>query len=222
MLASVPRSEAEQDRHLVELYEMLRKFAPEHIRGDRVDDAVHETAARVFEKLRAGTWVYPETLDEPFVRKLLINQDRSRARKERRGRARDAEHLRARELTPPAWMSADQCYTEEWIRDFQEKAIEKLPVRCQEAFRLVRDQGCSHAEIAVLLDASVNTICNDLVAARKAIRTAAEAKGILPETRSNTGKTQRRRRKRKYTRFAPKYPAAEGATHEHLHLVHNP
>jgi RNA polymerase sigma-70 factor, ECF subfamily len=49
-------------------------------------------------------------------------------------------------------------------------AIKSLPARCQQIFRLSRDQDLSYKEIAQMLDLSVNTVENQMSIALKKLR----------------------------------------------------
>jgi RNA polymerase sigma-70 factor, ECF subfamily len=51
------------------------------------------------------------------------------------------------------------------------KAISTLPERCQQIFRLSREEEMSYKEIAQLLDISVNTVENQIAIALKKLRT---------------------------------------------------
>lgn len=55
------------------------------------------------------------------------------------------------------------------------RAIDELPERRQQVFKLSRDQGLTYAEIAAVMDISVNTVENHMVRAMKSLRSSLSA-----------------------------------------------
>jgi DNA-directed RNA polymerase specialized sigma24 family protein len=214
MVAPVPRSAAEQDRYITEVYALLTKYAAEHARADRAADIVHGVAAKIIEKVRTGTWVYPKRLDEALMRTLLVNHRKNKSRDDGKAAARGMDYVRARQLELPAWMRADQSLTEESIWELKEVVLRSLPVRCSEAFRLVHDEEFSYEDAATLLRVSTRTVASDLRMARHALRQAAMAKGLVADGERVNKRTLRSRRKREYKRFAPVYPKPVSETQE--------
>lgn len=59
-------------------------------------------------------------------------------------------------------------------------AIEQLPGQRQKVYRLSREEGLSHQQIADKLDISVNTVKNQIVASLKFIRQSINKQKGLP------------------------------------------
>jgi RNA polymerase sigma-70 factor, ECF subfamily len=57
------------------------------------------------------------------------------------------------------------------LEQILENAIQKLPDRCQQIFRLSREEEMSYQDIAKILDISVNTVENQMSIALKKLRT---------------------------------------------------
>lgn len=55
------------------------------------------------------------------------------------------------------------------------RAIEQLPERRRQVFKLSREQGLTYAEIAAVMDISVNTVENQMVRAMKSLRSRLSA-----------------------------------------------
>jgi RNA polymerase sigma factor (sigma-70 family) len=172
------RIHARQNRYLLKVYALLHRFAPEHVREDHVDDVVHEIVESILVKVRAGSWVYPAVIEEAFIRRLIVNRRKNRGKERRRGAARDAEHLRSRELMHPIWTSADQSETEEKLAAIQHEVVEKLPKRCRHAYYMVREEGSSYREAARRLRVSEHTVRNYIVTAHRSLRHEFEKRGI--------------------------------------------
>lgn len=66
--------------------------------------------------------------------------------------------------------SSDQVLEMKELNHIVEEAIKSLPDRCQQIFRLSRDQDLSNKEIAKILNISVNTVENQMSIALKKLR----------------------------------------------------
>ena len=75
--------------------------------------------------------------------------------------------------TPTEWMyrgGTDDALNERELADALARAIETLPPRTQQAYRLVREHHCSYATAAEVMEISVHTVEIHLVRALKALR----------------------------------------------------
>ena len=167
-----------QNRYLLKVYALLRVYAPDHVKRDHIDDVIHEVIAATLEELRAGTWQHGWEVGEVFLRTLLYNRVRNRKRMRRRGQKRDGEYLRSREMTPSSWMSPDRTDHEEWNDEFRKDVLKSLPKRCRKAYRMVREEGLSYAEVARRLGKSVCTVRGHVVTAHRRYREELERQGI--------------------------------------------
>jgi RNA polymerase sigma-70 factor, ECF subfamily len=133
-------------------YPPLVRFA-ESILGDR--PSAEETAQDVMLEL----WRRRESLDvETSLQAYLFRAARNRALNS----IRHDNVMRRKEsaiaaLTTPAQPS-DRATLEREIDTAVRHAIETLPPRCREVFRLSREAGLTYAEIAGTLDISVKTV----------------------------------------------------------------
>lgn len=64
----------------------------------------------------------------------------------------------------------DSAFEYEEFSQAVRRAIDELPERRRQVFRLSREQGLTYAEIAAVMDISVNTVENQMVRATKSLR----------------------------------------------------
>lgn len=134
------------------------------------DEASQDLAQDVFVRL----WKYRTNLDPTFAphrllktiaKRLVLNELRSIAYG---NQARAYFWNRIQILQNPV---ADQLHYNELLR-LANQAITSLPLRQQEVFRLSREEGLSHEEIASTLRISKSTVNNLLVRAIKTVKNA--------------------------------------------------
>jgi len=110
-----------------------------------------------------------------YLRRAVINGCLSTIRKNKR--LSYEEDPVARTLDHQS--NVDNIYAYKELEEVIEQAIESLPDRCREVFKLSRQENLSHKEIAAQLSISTKTIENQMTKALKVIRLALKEYGLL-------------------------------------------
>jgi RNA polymerase sigma factor (sigma-70 family) len=204
-------TEADQDRVLLEIYSLSRAFLRGKVAKQNIDDAVHDIATDCLIKLRTGVWTEAPDNMQAFVRKLVRDYVIDRRRKRVPREEHDAEHLRAREAMPPAWVLPDRPDDdEESIADFRRQVLSKVPKCFREAYYIVREQGLSYEEAAGRMGVTPETVHDYIKKANRAFRKELRVLGIAnpKHVEDRTSDTNWRSPE---ARFAPAYVSHEPA-----------
>jgi RNA polymerase sigma-70 factor (ECF subfamily) len=176
--ASVAIAHTRERPTLAELYEahsgfvwrVVRRFGIEEAAAE---DIVHEVFIVARRKLPAfegrssfATWLYG------IARGVCANERRSRARSKRR-----------LELVPPPDPAAspEDAMRSEDTRVLIRVFLDALPEAQRRVFELADIEGCSGPEIAVMLDAPLNSVYSRLRLARKRFHAFLRERGMLGE-----------------------------------------
>jgi RNA polymerase sigma-70 factor (family 1) len=133
--------------------------------------ATQEIVQDVFVRI----WVKRATLTEignfdaylfTAVRNHVFNYIRNMARERNRQAALEADSLTA----PPVMQSVESQLTPEDYHSLLDDAVAQLPQQQQRVYRLHKQEGLSHAEIAVRMQLSVETVKKHMSLALRAIR----------------------------------------------------
>jgi RNA polymerase sigma factor (sigma-70 family) len=152
------RSEAEQDRFLLDIYAIARRIAGQRLRKDQADEVAQAVVAACLESVRTNPWpIEPENL-EAFVYAMVKNQKTDWHRSRRASARRDANDLRTRTDAQPTWISPSTAVEEELLSDFKQRVLDSLPIDCVAAFYLVRELKLTHQDTAVSLGVPTSTI----------------------------------------------------------------
>jgi RNA polymerase sigma factor (sigma-70 family) len=210
MFGSRLRSEADQDRFLLKIYETARQLTRK-IKDDDPADVVNDIAISCLSKLRDGTWKHEPVNFDSFVLKLVNDCRADRRRRRMREDSYDAEHYRDREPTTQEWMLVDRSRSEESMEDFRRSLVAKLPVGCRSSYRLVREQGFTYTEAAATLGIAAKTVHNHIVYAQRILRAQLREAGIHVAYSSMGGRPRGGRWRNTKVRLAPRYLPPEPA-----------
>ena len=204
------RSEADQDRVLLEIYSLSHVLLRGKVAKQDVEDAVHDITTDCLVKLRSGVWAEaPENLQE-FVLKLVKEYVIARKRRRVAIEECDAEHLRAREAMPPAWVSPDPSDHEESISEFQRHVLSRVPNTCRAAYYAVREQGASYEEAGEKLRITPDIVRHYVKIADRAFQNELRALDIAVPAHPRRGTTETKWRTAD-ARFGPPYVSHEPA-----------
>jgi RNA polymerase sigma factor (sigma-70 family) len=200
-------SEVDQDRLLLEIYDLLPRFVMLKVREEDVDDVVQDIATDCLVKLRTGVWTeWPENI-HGLAWTLVKNHVIDRRRRSSARDEYDAEHLHDRAARHPAWASPVHASDDQAIHEFQERLLDDFSARARTVFCMVRDEGASYREVAEALHISRETVHNDIRAVRQAFRAALLLQGIDIPFRRAGGRLGAAWRKGCEERLKPTYPA---------------
>lgn len=159
---------------VLELYWARLVVFAHRMMGDAGDpeDQVQEVLARL--------WARRQSLkDEGSLKALLYTMVRNRCLDDLRRRAR-RDQLEGQLPSPtPARTPWEDVHGAE-LQRAAAAAVSRLPPRRREVFRLVREEGLSYQEVAVVLELSPQTVANHMSLALADLRTA--LKPYLPRT----------------------------------------
>lgn len=140
--------------------------------------ACPDTAEEVVEDVFLRIWAQRKFEDgccespRRYLYKAVRNQalkvlDHERVVQQLRESARSQEHLPGMSQPPVA---ADERLHADQLAAALERAIDRLPERCRQAYVLHRQQGRSQAEVAAVMGISVRTVETQLARAARALR----------------------------------------------------
>lgn len=163
-------------------------YFPKMVRFAREYVISEEEAQNVVQDMFLYLWERRELLDtisnlNAFLFTLIKNRciDYYRTTARMKEKKLSIEELDERELhlKMEALQQFDtNLFTEDDIENLLEIAIESLPDKCRQVFRLSRLEGLKHEEIAQKMDISVNTVQNHISSALRKLKTA--LKDYLP------------------------------------------
>ncbi len=117
-------------------------------------------------------WAHRERWDEVgSVRALLYTVTRNLALDEGRRLSRRSQVSFEDDIPYIGPSPSEQVVLEE-VQRAAADAVSSLPPKRQEVFRLAREEGLSHKEIAAIMDISVNTVANQMTMAVADLRRA--------------------------------------------------
>lgn len=166
LIAGIRSGETHALKQLVDAYwDTLVQFAG-RVLGGQADpqDVVQEAFIRI--------WTHRERWGEDgSVRSLLYTVTRNAALDERRKQARGERAAQAtKPPVPPAAPSDDAQAAQ--LREAASEAVEALPPKRREVFRLAREEGLTYGEIATVMGISAQTVANHMSLALADLRTA--------------------------------------------------
>jgi RNA polymerase sigma factor (sigma-70 family) len=214
MFGSRLHSQADQDRFLLKIHSTAREVARKIVEHDEPDDVAQDVAIACLVKLRSGEWTHEPANFEGFVLKLVRDCAIDRMRTRISAAENDAEHLRDRTGRTPEWMPADQSKNEESMEWLRRTLVAKVPVHCRSAYRLVREEGLSYAEVATVLGISIKTVQSHIVQAQRVLRDELRAAGIPVAYSARGGRPRGGRWRHTKIRLQPRYlpPSPEART----------
>ena len=155
--------------------------------GDEAEDVAQEAFVRIWERRERWTGGSARAVLFRIGRNLALDRGRRRA-----VRRRWAEEARQDPAPSPPTPADELAATE--LRGRVAGAVEALPERRREVFRLVRLQGLTYAEVAEILGVSAQTVANQMSMALRDLRAAVAgqasedvANGADAPTRSDHG-----------------------------------
>jgi RNA polymerase sigma-70 factor (ECF subfamily) len=107
------------------------------------------------------------------VRALLYTVTRNAALDERRRRVREGQASHDADIPFSGPSPSDEALTAE-IQRAAAVAVSGLPPKRQEVFRLVREEGLTHKEVAAVMGISTQTVANQMSKALAELRSALE------------------------------------------------
>lgn len=152
-------------------YDRLYQFARMHLNNA---EAAEDCVSELFYQL----WKSRESLPEignfnAYVYRAIRNSCMNSLRVSTRNLDYDLSH-------PKLEVSVDPAQTAEEEVDYQllnralTLAVEELPERCRQIFKLAREDGLSHREIASILEITVTTVEGQLAIAKRRLKAVAE------------------------------------------------
>jgi len=130
---------------------------------DAAEDVAQETFVRLWNgRARWDPSVPPRAVAYRIARNLTLNEQRSV-----RVRSRWAAIPQA---PPESLPTAPQTIAEQELKAAVERAVEALPIRRREVFRLLRFEELTYREVADLMGISVQTVANQMTAALSDLR----------------------------------------------------
>lgn len=161
------------DQLFKQYYKYLVVIAYKYIKDDHLSkDLVQEVYMDLW-KRRASIEI--EQSLKYFLRRAVINRSLATIRKNSRITLDESAGLN--ESTRDNETEASFQMKE--LNEVLESAYGKLPPRCLEIFKLSRQEGLSHKEIAAKLDISTKTIENQMTKALKVIRATLKEYGAI-------------------------------------------
>lgn len=119
-------------------------------------------------------WSHRDRWDEVgSVRALLYTVTRNLALDEGRRLSRRGQVTYEDDMPYIGPSPSDEVVLDE-VRRAAAEAVSSLPAKRQEVFRLAREEGLSHKEIAAIMGISVNTVANHMVMAMEDLKRALE------------------------------------------------
>lgn len=166
LIAGIRSGDTNALKQLVDAYwDTLVQFAG-RVLGGQADpqDVVQEAFIRI--------WTYRERWGaDGSVRSLLYTVTRNAALDELRKQARGERAAQAtKSPVPPAAPSDDAQAAQ--LREAASEAVEALPPKRREVFRLAREEGLTYSEIATVVGISAQTVANHMSLALADLRTA--------------------------------------------------
>jgi RNA polymerase sigma-70 factor (ECF subfamily) len=214
MTSSLLRTEAEQDQLLLDIYELSRRFAVLKLETHEVDDFVQDLALHCLIRLRTGVWKHAPENVHGFVWKLVKNAVASHCRRLTREDAFQEVYATHQDDIVPEWVSPDRSADEEVLSSFGRQLVDKLPKKCREVYALVREEGMTEAEAALMLDISAKTAHNQMTIANRYLSKHLEQQGWVPGPRTSEGAAGTKPSSGDRAQFAPGYPAPPAKTAE--------
>ena len=128
-----------------------------------------DIAQQVFIKL----WEKRNALETPdsvvaYIKRMAINEALAQRRKSVR-RTELSENITANQVTPP---EGEDMLREQQMQREIDRAVEALPDKCREVFKLSRFEEMSYKEISTTLSISIKTVENHMGRALRELRTA--------------------------------------------------
>lgn len=166
LIAGIRSGDTDALKQLVDAYwEPLVQFAGRVLGGSAdPQDVVQEAFIRI--------WTHRERWDaDGSVRSLLYTVTRNAALDERRRHTRGERAARAAQPPLPATAPSDDAQAAQ-LKEAASEAVEALPPKRREVFRLAREEGLTYGEIAAVMGLSPQTVANHMSLALADLRTA--------------------------------------------------
>jgi RNA polymerase sigma-70 factor (ECF subfamily) len=142
---------------------------------DYADDVAQQVVMKVMNELDTDPWFLAVPAARgPYVRTVATNIITDRWRVERNATEREPRILIEMEINHSTWGNPDEELEERTIRMVTARAVEAMPPRCREIFRMRHDLGMELQEIADKLGTRVKTVSNQLTIGWHLLRDALE------------------------------------------------
>ena len=190
---------SEEARLLADISTLATRFARKLLasepdeRADEAEDIAQSVVLNCQTLIRARRWRVDTSL-EALVASITWREHAFSKRRSTNRSERDAQFLAEREAQHPAWMDAEASVREGENTRMRSLALSRLPTRCRESYRLVREDGATYREAARQLGTTVWKVDRDVA---RAERLLASRMLDLPSTPAAPPSATRRRRRRR-------------------------
>lgn len=167
-----------EESFLAEVTRIARSCARILIVAEEEDDLVQDVVLECLMNLRSAKPVVPLML-ESYVMTMMKRRATNALRSTQRRDARALEFTYDRENAMPAWMSPDQCNTEEDYEQIIDTIVASLSPRRREVFTLIRDEHASYKTVATTLGISRAAVSNHVARLQKQLREALREHDII-------------------------------------------
>ena len=138
----------------------------------RVEDVIHDVFADLWNKKEN---IQIQASVKSFLRGAVINKCLAIIRKDNRMDYVEDHSFDSVDRSP----SADQILDAGNLKNAIEEIVSVLPDKCQEVFKLSRNEGKSHKEISEIMDISKKTIENHMTRALKTLKNELKRRELL-------------------------------------------
>lgn len=170
-LRQIAVGDEEAFRHLyLSYYDRLYRFARLHLNNaETAEDIVSE----LFYQLWKGRRELPQIGNfNAYVYRAIRNSCLNSLKTSNRNLDCDLSHPKLQVSVDPA-LAADEEVDYRLLNQALSEAVEGLPERCRQIFKLAREDGLSHREIAAILEIALTTVEGQLAIAKRRLKAAA-------------------------------------------------
>ena len=190
---------SEEARLLANISTLASRFARRLLatesaeRADDAEDIAQSVVLKCLLLMRAGRWRVETTL-EGYVASITWREHASARRRSTNRSERDAQFLAEREAQHPAWMDAEASVREGENERMRRLALSRVPMRCRESYRLVREEGATYREAARQLGTSMAMVVRHLARAERLLASTMLDVPSVPAAPPSAIRRGRRRR----------------------------
>lgn len=160
------RIKNDDSRAFEELFDNLWEALFRYAKSILMDE---DLAKDVVQEVWVDFWQRRSQIDNVNIEGYLMQSTKFRVYKELQRNPMKSEHLRYLETVASAVSTDDQLICNQ-TEDLISSSMEELPRRCQEIFKMSREQQLSNAEIAAQLNISKRTVETQISNALKSLK----------------------------------------------------
>jgi RNA polymerase sigma-70 factor (ECF subfamily) len=175
--AAVPLVPPSRGELLEDIAKRARKLARRLTdEPDYADDVGQKVAVKVMKQLDTDPWFLANPAERgPYVTTVATRIITDRWRRDRAAEERQPRVvIEMDELNRSTWGNPEEEFEERALRMVAVRAVEAMPARCRDVFRMRHDLGMERQEIAERLGMSIKTVDNQLTIGMHLLRDAIE------------------------------------------------